>query len=129
MDGLVVRNAVSKVLAQVNATSRPVKFRVVARTGGNSILGVGQTITNIDTLVAPPPVVDYIKEEEVAGGAGLIQLGDYRILFAGSVPETTLQVSFILYGTDVLKILSYQPAVLGGVVAVWQVLARTVKAT
>jgi hypothetical protein len=129
MDGKAVQTQISHVLDQVQASLRPVFFRVVARTGGNPILGTGQTITNLDTLVVPTPAVEYVKEDEVAGGMGLIQLGDYKIIFAGTVAESTLKLSFILYGTDVLKILSYQPATLGGVAAAWQVLARTVSAS
>jgi hypothetical protein len=128
MDGISLQNKISKVIGTVHATIRPVKFRIVTKTGGNPLLGTGQTLVNVDTLVEPQPVVEYVKEEEVAGGMGLIQLGDYRFTFDGKVTETTLKTAQILYGTDVLKILSFQPAAFDSVTAAWQVLARTVKA-
>lgn len=129
MTGLQLQAKVAKALAKVNATSRQVSLRTVTTTGGNAVLGVGQTVTNLDTVMDPQPAVEQIKVDDVASSGGLLQFGDYRITLSGTYDEATLRNCELLYGTDVLKIIDLNPAVYGGVVAAWQVVARAVKAT
>lgn len=112
----------------MNATARPVKFRQVQRVGVDETLGVGGTVSVIDTLVDPQPSVKQISAAEVASTNGLLQLGDYRMTFAGTVPESTFQDDLILYGTDVLKAKSWVSSPFQGVVIKWTVIARAVKA-
>lgn len=126
--GLQVQAAITRVLSQVQATHRPVYFRQVFRSGGNPVLGVGQNIANIDTLLDPQPVVNQVKEDDVASSGGLLQFGDYQLTLAGTFPEDTLKLCEFIYGSDVLKVIHYTPSVFGGVVAAWSVLARTSKA-
>jgi hypothetical protein len=127
VNGSVVQSKIAKVLKRLGATSRVVQFRSMTATGGNATLGLGRTVTSADTPVDPQPAVELVKLEEIAGGGSLLQLGDYRITFAGSVPESTLTSSEILYGTDILKVVSYEPVPLNGVIVCWRVIARTVK--
>ena len=126
--GAALLSKVSSILKRTNVTSREVSFRTVQTSGGNALLGLGQSVTSLDLPVDPPPVVMLLKPEEVAAGGSLLQLGDYSMLFAGSVSEETLKTSEIVYGSDVLKIISYEPIVFDGIVVAWNVIARTSKA-
>lgn len=128
MTGLQLQAKVAKALAKVNATARQVSLRVATTSGGNAVLGIGQTVTNVDTLLVPQPAVEHVSSDDVAGSGGLLQFGDYRMTIAGTVTEATLAQSQILYGSDVLKIIDTKPAAFGGVVAAWEIVARTVKA-
>lgn len=112
----------------MNATARPVKFRSIQKVGADDILGVGGSVSTIDTLVDPQPVVKQLSATEVAGSLGVLQLGDYEMIFAGTVPESTFQNDLILYGTDVLKAKSFVPTPFQGVVIKWTVIARAIKA-
>lgn len=127
--GDVLRAKVAAILKRTQVTSRVVKFRSVSASGGNALLGLGQTLNTTDVVCDPQPVVELLKPEDVASAAGILQLGDYSVLFDGGVPESTLKTHEILYGTDVLKIISYDPVVFAGVVVAWKVLARTAKAS
>lgn len=111
----------------MNATSRPVQFRQVIKTGGDPLLGIGETITNVDTPVSPQPAVSLVSEDEVAASGGLTQLGDYIMIFSGGEPESTFQSRLILYGDDVLKVERYEPFALDGKVVGWRVLARAIQ--
>lgn len=126
--GASLLKKVSAVLAKTHVTSRVVKFRTVLSRDGNALLGIGVTRANLDEDIVPQPVVEFISPEEVAFGGSLLQVGDYRMLFDGNVLESSLETCDILYGNDLLKIVSHNPIVYGGVVVGWQVLARTVKA-
>jgi hypothetical protein len=123
-----ILNKTIATLRKANATARPVKFRHVETTGGNATLGLGAATTVVDTDVDPQPAVEKVAAVEVAGSAGVLQLGDYRMTFAGTVDEATLQNDVILYGSDILKIKSYDPQPFQGVVIAWVVIARAVKA-
>ncbi len=122
-----IRSKVKSILARFQATSRVVKFRQVTVTGGNTLLGIGGTRTVTDTLCDPQPVIEVISGEEIAGSGGLLQPGDFRILFDGTVPEATLRNRQLLYGDEVLDIVRPIPVPLGGIAVAWQVIARTVK--
>lgn len=122
-----IRDKVKAILTRFQATSRIVKFRQVTVTGGNTLLGIGGTRTVTDTLCTPQPVVEAISSEEIAGSGGLLLPGDYRMLFDGTVPETTLRNRQILYGDEVLDIAHVIPVPLGGISVAWQVICRTVK--
>jgi hypothetical protein len=123
-----ILNKTIATLRKVNATAKPVQFRHVSMTGGNATLGIGGTTQVDDVDVDPQPAVEKISAVEVAGSAGVLQLGDYRMTFAGTVDEATLQNDVILYGSDILKIKSYDPQPYQGVVIAWVVIARAVKA-
>lgn len=125
MNALSLQNKVHQILARTTVTHRPVSFRTVVSRHGNPLLGLGQDRANVDELVSPPPVVELLRPDEVASSGSLLQLGDYRFTFAGQLPETTLKTAQILYGDDVLRILSYEPIVYQGLVIAWVVLART----
>jgi hypothetical protein len=121
-----VKGKVAGVLKRLEATAREVKFRTMTVVGGDPVLGIGGTVTFVDTRVEPQPAVDLVKTEEIATSGGLYVMGDYHIIFAGSVLETTLKTSTILYGAETLKIIRYEPNVLQKVVVAWDVIARAV---
>jgi hypothetical protein len=125
--GASIQGKVAKVLARVNATSREVSFRTVSTTGGNALLGLGTTVSSSDTVCDPQPAVDVLRTDEIANSGGFLQMGDYKLLFAGSVEEATLTSSMILYGSEVLKIVQYVPVPIDGTVVAWEVIARAVK--
>lgn len=126
--GAVIQAKIAKVLTKVGATYRVVTFRDSHPVGGNALLGVGQTTITNDVAIDPQPAVETLSVEEVASGGALLQLGDYRFVFSGTVPEAQIKTSNIVYGSDILKIVSYKPAVLFGTVIAWEVIARTIKA-
>lgn len=126
--GASVLAKVTSVLRRTHVTSRVVKFRQVLVRHGNPLLGIGQERANVDTVVDPQPVVDLIKPEDVAAAGNLLQLGDYKILFDGNVTEAQIRSQEILYGNDVLKVVSYEPIVFDNTIVGWDVIARTSKA-
>lgn len=127
--GLQVRTKISNALAKLEATSKTVSFRNVVHSSGDALLGLGQTETVTDTVISPPPAVELLSAEDVARlGGDRFQLGDYLLTLDGSIAESTLQSRMILYGTEVLKIVHYEPSALDGIVVAWQVYARGVKA-
>lgn len=129
MTGAQLQAKVSKVLAKVNATARPVWLRSTTVAGGNAVLGIGQASTTVDTFMSPQPVVTLFKADDVAGSGGLIQFGDYRVIVAGSYTEAQLLATELLYGSDVLKVLSATPYPFAGVIAAWELVARAVKSS
>lgn len=126
-DGLSIQSKISKVLTRLSPTSRVVYLRSVTASGGNSLLGLGQSVTSSDTAADPQPAVELINASEIAVSGNFYQMGDYKFIFAGSIEESTWQTSLIIYGTEVLKIVKYDPQVIYGTVAAWEVVARAVK--
>jgi hypothetical protein len=127
MNGAALQAKIAKALAKLGATHKTVYLRTVSVTGGNSVLGIGQTKSNSDTELDPQPAVTMVDSWEIANSGGLLQLGDYKFTMAGTVEEATLRGSLVVYGEDVLKVISYKPSVINGTVVAWEVLARTVK--
>jgi hypothetical protein len=127
--GAGIQSKIASVLSKVQGTSRVVKFRDSRPTGGNALLGVGQTVTNHDVDITPQPTVELMTPEDIAASGALLQLGDYRFIFDGAITEATLKNSNVVYGTDVLKVVSYNPQVIFGTIVAWTVIARTVKAS
>ena len=126
--GTQLRTKIAAKLAGLSATPRVVKFRQETRTGGNTRLGVGGTVTTVDTVVDPQPAVQMVKAEELAGTTSLLQPGDWEFLFAGTTSEDTLRTHQILFGdTEVLNIVQVEPYALNDVVVAWRVIARTAK--
>jgi hypothetical protein len=124
--GSSLRRKVATTLARVQASAYPVYLRQVTFTGGDSLLGVGQTTTVTDTLVDPMPAVDLLPTSLVVTSGGLYQAGDYRITFAATViEEATLRNSLIRYGDHILRIVRIDPVAFGGMVVAWEVIART----
>ncbi len=124
--GAAFRAKVTKLLTDVQATERVVQFREVTRTGGNALLGIGGTVTNTDTAIVPQPAVSQVTAEEIAGGSGLIQPGDWKFIFDSQVPEATLRNRLILFGDEVLQIVRIKPYPFQGAPVAWSVIARTV---
>lgn len=124
--GSSLRQKVATTLRRVNATAYPVYLRQVTLTGGDPLLGVGQTTTVEETLVDPPPAVDLLPTDMVVTSGGLYQTGDYRMTFAAtSLEESTLRNSLIRYGDHLLKIVKIDPVAFGGMVVAWEIIART----
>lgn len=126
--GAAIRSKIARALGRLNVTSRTVMLRSVMSSGGNPVLGLGQSVSSTDVVVDPQPAVELIAAEEVAAAKSLLQLGDYRLTFAGTLTENTLKNSEILYGTDVLKVIRYDPIAIDGTVVAWSVIARVAKA-
>jgi hypothetical protein len=125
--GLAVRAKIRSALRKLSATSRPVYFRTRTVTGGNQLLGIGSTVTVSDALVDPQPAVELLSAEQIAASGGLYQAGDYGLVFDGSIAESTFQTKQLVYGSDVLAIVRYEPAVINGTVVAWTITARSVK--
>jgi hypothetical protein len=124
--GTQLRAKIAAKLALLQPTPRVVKFRQETRTGGSSLLGIGGTVTTVDTLAVPQPAAQLVKSEELAGTSGLIQPGDWEFVFAGTTAESTLRTHQILFGdTEVLNIVQVEPYALNGIVVAWRVIART----
>lgn len=126
--GPAVQAKVAAVLTKLNPTSRVVKFRELVATGGNQLLGLGVDNNVVDTLVDPPPSVEVLAASEVSISGGLYQLGDYRFTFAGTVAESVIKNSLILYGEELVQTVHIVPYALGGIVVAWSVVGRSVKA-
>lgn len=126
--GQALQGRIGKLLKRLNVTHRTVKLRDVSTSGGNSLLGIGGTVSTTDTVVDPQPVVSLAEAQVIANSGGLYQLGDYEILFSGTIAETTLRNRLVVYGDEVLRIIHIEPVVFGGVVVVWRVMTRTAKA-
>jgi hypothetical protein len=124
--GQSVQTKVAKVLARLQPTSRTVSFREIAQTGGNRVLGLGTTVTSTDVVVDPQPSVEILRTDEIADSSGFLQMGDYKILFAGTVAESTFKTNMIIYGDEVLKVVQYIPIALDKTVVAWEVMARAV---
>jgi hypothetical protein len=125
--GLALRNKVAQVMKRLHATSRVVKLRVASASGGNDLLGLGQSQTVQDTVVDPQPTVNLLTADDIATSGGVYILGDYQFLFTGSIAESTLRKSHILYGDEVLRIVELEAIAMGGVVVAWRVVARSLK--
>lgn len=125
--GSTLKSKVAQILAKTHVTSREVRLRSVERSGGDAVLGIGQYHTLSDEPVSPQPVVERIRSLEFANANSLAQVGDYRIFFDASISETSLQDKEIVYGSDVLKIVSFDPVVFDATIVGWQVIARTAK--
>lgn len=126
-NGKSLQTRIGSLLGRLGATSRPVSLRTVAKTGGNALLGIGGTTTTTDTLCDPQPTLELLDATIVGNSGGLYQLGDYSLMFSGSVSEATIRTSLIVYGDEVLKIIKMDPVAMNGVVVVWQVTARSIK--
>lgn len=124
--GAQVQGAIKRALKRLNATTRVVKLRQVTRVGGNNRLGLGQDVDFTDTLCDPQPSVEYVSQSEIASSAGIFFVGDIRFTFAGDIPEATMKQSLIVYGTDVMKMVTCEPRPLFGVNAAWHVVGRTI---
>lgn len=125
--GAQLRTKIAAKLAALQATPRVVKFRQETRTGGNSRLGIGGSVTTTDTLADPQPAARMLTSEELAGTGGLLQPGDWEFVFAGTTSEDVLRNQQILFGTEVLNIVQIEPYALNGIVVAWRVVARTVQ--
>lgn len=125
--GASLQTKIKNLLAKLDASGRVVSFRQVSTSGGSSLLGVGQTTLNIDTVCSPQPAVQLLRADEVAVSGGVYQMGDYRLTFDGTVPETTFRTSLIVYGDEVLKPVTWTPSAIYGVAIAWQVIARSIK--
>lgn len=128
MNGTAVQNKISRALGRVKASAQSVYLRTVSASGGNNLLGIGVTRSKSDTLVDPTPAVRQVSSGEIATSGGLYQPGDYRFVFAGSIPRETLRNCQIVYGTQVLQVMRIDESVLDGVVVAWTVMARSVEA-
>ena len=126
--GKALQSRIGKLIKRLNVTHRTVKLRDVSTSGGNSLLGLGGTVSTTDTVVDPQPTVSLADAQTIANSGGLYQLGDYEMLFAGTIPEATLKNRLVVYGDEVLRIVNIDPVVFGGVVVVWKVMTRTAKA-
>jgi hypothetical protein len=127
--GTAAQAQLARALKKLNATHKVVRFRLVTQSDGNTLLGLPGTTTTTDTDIDPQPVVEMLKPEEIETSRGLFMMGDYKLLFAGSVDETLLRTRLLLLGTDVLRIIRYYPAgTLNGVVLAWEVIARVAQA-
>lgn len=126
--GIQVQAKIKSTLDRLNATSRVVSLRNVSHTSGNALLGLGQTQTVTDTVLTPQPAVETVNAEQIAVvGGDRIQLGDYLFTLDGTIAESTFKTQMLVYGTEVLKIVHYEPFALDGLVMAWQVYARGVR--
>lgn len=123
--GASLQSKIASVLGTLQATSKTVRFRTVSRTGGNAVLGIGGSVATTDVDIDPQPSVEYVKVEDIATSGGKLMAGDLRMVFAGDIPESRWRETQILYGTEVLKVVRYDPVPFKGVVAAWVVIART----
>jgi hypothetical protein len=124
--GSSIRAKIARTLEKLNATGRPVYWRVVTTTGGNPILGIHGTTTTVDTLISPQPAVDKVPTEQVVSSGGRLQIGDYRLTFDGTVSETYFATRLLVYGSSVLKIVSVDPFAIYGTIVAYEVIAREV---
>ena len=123
--GLAIQSRIERALAQVHATERPVAIRTVAPVMGDDVLRIGYIADVVDTPVVPPPAVRQVTAAEIQTSAGLLQPGDYRFIFAGSIDRDTLKHGQVLYGEDVLQVVRVDPSVYQGIVVAVKVIART----
>lgn len=126
--GKSVQASIKRTLKRVQATTRTVSLRQVAVTGGNALLGINQNAVNTDTVCDPQPSVQDLQQDEITSSGGRFIAGDLRLIFAGDIPEATLNASLILYGSDILKIITKTPSPIFGVNAAWNVIARSMTA-
>lgn len=123
--GTAIRAKIANALGRVQATPFEVKLRSVVRTGGNALLGIGETATATDVVVSPQPSVRQMTSEEIASSGGLLQAGDYRFVFSGDLERSTLATHQIVYGDKLLSITRVRESVLFGTVVAWIVTARS----
>jgi len=123
--GVAIQARIEKALAQVQATERPVAIRTVAPIMGDDVLRIGYTADVVDRPVVPPPAVRQVTAAEIQTSGGLLQPGDYRFIFGGSVDRDTLKHGQLLYGDDVLQIVRIDPSVYQGIAVAVRVIART----
>lgn len=123
--GAAVQAKIKAVLARLNATPRVVKLRETTQTTGNPLLGIG-TVVVTDTTVSPQPAAELVRAEEVTGSGGLLQPGDWRFIFDGTIAESQLRTKQILFGNEVLTIVHVEPYALQGVTVGYSVIGRTV---
>jgi len=123
--GLAIQSRIERALAQVQATERPVALRTVAPIIGDDVLRIGYTADVVDTPVVPPPAVRQVTAAEIQTSGGLLQPGDYRFIFAGSIDRDKLKHGQVLYGEDVLQVVRVDPSVYQGIVVAVKVIART----
>lgn len=100
-------------------------LRTVAPIIGDDVLRIGYTADVVDMPVTPPPAVRQVTAAEIQTSGGLLQPGDYRFIFAGSIDQNTLKHGQILYGEDVLQVVRIEPSVYQEVVVAVRVIART----
>lgn len=91
---------VDGILKRLNPSRRPVYKRLITRTGGDALIGRPGTVTYVDTLLVPQPLVEEITpsvirrahiNNTVMVGTDALQLGDYLCLFSPtSVTRTEL---------------------------------------
>jgi hypothetical protein len=125
--GAAIQSRIAAVLRKMNATSRIVSLRQVTETGGDPQIGLPGQVTFTDTVADPQPAVSLVSAEEVGASGGFYQLGDYKLIFSGTTPETSLRTSLLLYGDEVLKVTRINPMAVSGLVVAWEVMARSVK--
>lgn len=124
--GAQVQAKIKAVLGQLQATPRVVRFREVTQTGGNTVLGIGGTVTTTDTDIDPQPAAQMVTSETIAGSGGLLLPGDWEFTFDGTINETNFRTKQILFGDEVLNIVHYEPYALQGITVGYTVIARTV---
>jgi hypothetical protein len=91
VDGIISR--VAKVMDKVSATDKAVYKRTVARSGGDTLTGRGVSVSNIDTLLSPQPVMAPAGAANpyVLAGSSLSAIGE-RYCEVSSLAMALLEV-------------------------------------
>jgi hypothetical protein len=129
-------NKLAKVFNSLNVSDRSVYKRKTTRTGGDPVIGVGATVSSIDTKLSPLPVVIRPRPEDplVISGVNVVPATDYLLYISPksfSASEFKDKDMAIVFKSgseeEVCSIEAVDPAVLQGTVINYVVLARSKK--
>lgn len=141
-DGIIKR--VDAALNKVAPPVRSVYIRQVTRTGGDDLIGRGQTVSTTDTLMSPQPfymrlgrqvVGDNVPAQELIGTNQLNSIADdYAIIFSpNSITATQLEdPDFCMVFKDttgleeVFRVTDFEPIGMSGQTVIYAAYIRSI---
>lgn len=85
---------VGKTMNKMSASDRVAYKRTYVRSGGDSLLGIGSTLSFTDTVLSPKPAVFTVTQQDLLllSGATKVQLNDQMmIVSAAALSRTDLE--------------------------------------
>lgn len=138
-------NKMNATLTKVAPQAKLVYLRTITRSAGDALIGRGQALTVVDTLLDPQPYYSSLGRERVPGGIAHFEqvenasgsasvADDYRILMSVTcVPLATFSSpdNVLVFrdatGDEVLRFLDAEPYVLNGIEIGYTAYFRSVK--
>jgi hypothetical protein len=127
---------ISAAIKKVGPMSRTTSKRITVDTGGDPLIGVDGTITNVDTLFSPQPIYRQLGHRQAmfqSSAALQLVADDYKFTFpvtqVSKADFEDVRVRLVLTdanGEEVLRILYIDTADFGGADLVVNVFARSI---